>query len=148
ACLESSLAALRSATPAVEDAPAPMAGQLLTLVEDTELDRAIVLREIARRQLQHGGAALLLLGQRFGVLAARPAFDPEQLPLGPHALCECRGGAGEMLPLDLGPRLLLYRQSERDVMARHGELADRLSTLLGRAGGLSGLVYAPYRAPR
>src|SRR5690606_22052626 len=113
-----------------------------------ELDRAIVLREIARRQVQHGTTALLLLGQRFGVLAARPAFDPEQLPLGPHALCHCLRAAGEMLPLDLDAHLLLYRQFERHVMDRHGEFADRLNTLLDRAGVLPGLVYAPYRAPR
>ena len=149
ASLESSLAALRSPPATAADTPAePLTGQPLTLVEDIELDRAIVLREIARRQAQRGGTALLLLGQRFGVLAARPAFDLEQLPLGPHALCHCLRSAGEALPLDLDAQLLLYRQFERLLMDRHGEFAQQLNALLERAGVLPGLVYAPYRAPR
>src|SRR5690606_23233099 len=115
---------------------------------DTELDRAIVLREIARRHAQRGGTALLLLGQRYGVLGARPALDLEQLPLGPHALCRCLRDAGDALQLELSAQLLLYRQFERQVMERHGELVQRLGILLDRAGVLPGLVYAPYRATR
>ena len=147
--LENSLAGLRAqpaaATPETEEpAPAPA----LTLVEDNDLDRAIVLREIARRQVQRGGNELLLLAQRFAVLAARPTFDLEQLPLGPHALAQCLRAAGESLALPLDAQLLLYRQFEQHVMDRHGEFAQRLNALLDQAGVLPGLVYAPYRAPR
>src|SRR5690606_31214673 len=147
--LENSLAGLRAqpaaATPETEEpAPAPA----LTLVEDNDLDRAIVLREIARRQVQRGGNELLLLAQRFAVLAARPTFDLEQLPLGPHALAQCLRAAGESLALPLDAQLLLYRQFEQHVMDRHGEFAQRLNAVLDQAGVLPGLVYAPYRAPR
>ena len=87
--LEAALARLReppAAEPEEDARPDPMQFQRLTLVEDTDLDRDIVLREIARRETQRGGTPLLLLGQRFGVLAGAPALDPERLPIGPHAL--------------------------------------------------------------
>lgn len=149
ASLEHSLATLRSSAPVVPEAPPEaLPGQPLTLVEDNELDRAIVLREVARRQAKRAGTELLLLGQRFGVLGARPALDLEQLPLGPQALCRCLRAAGDALQLDLETQLLLYRQFERQVMDGNADLAQRVNALLDRAGVLPGLVYAPYRAPR
>lgn len=146
--LENSLAGLRAqpaaATPETEEpAPAPA----LTLVEDNDLDRAIVLREIARRQVQRGGNELLLLAQRFAVLAARPTFDLEQLPLGPHALAQCLRAAGESLALPLDAQLLLYRQFEQHVMDRHGEFAGWRARASARTAGPSGR-WRPSRRPR
>ncbi|KAF1686113.1 thymidine phosphorylase [Pseudoxanthomonas broegbernensis] len=148
AALEAELARLREAP--MPEAPAeepedPLQYQRLTLVEDTDLDRDIVLREIARHQAQRGGTPLLLLGQRFGVLAARPAFDPERLPIGPFALCRILREAGESLRMNLDSQLLLYRMFERQVMDRYGELVGRLNTLLAHEGVLPGLAYLPYR---
>ena len=146
--LETSLARLRE-PPDIEPEQTPRQDALqyqhLTLVEDTDLDRDIVLREIARRENQRGGTALLLLGQRFGVLAGRPALDPEQLPIGPHALCQILRGAGDSLHLSLDSQLMLYRAFERQVMERYGELVERLNVLLTHEGVLPGLVYLPYR---
>ena len=147
--LEASLARLREAPetelPLPEEPEDPVQFQRLTLVEDTDLDRDIVLREIARRESQRGGTPLLLLGQRFGVLAARPAFDPERLPVGPHALCRVLRDAGEALHMNLDSQLLLYRVFERQVIERYGELVERLNVLLAHEGVLPGLVYLPYR---
>ncbi|HRF84748.1 MAG TPA: DUF1631 family protein, partial [Pseudoxanthomonas sp.] len=59
--LEASLARLRELPEAEpQEAPRqdPLAFQHLTLVEDTDLDRDIVLREIARRETQRGGTPL------------------------------------------------------------------------------------------
>jgi len=147
--LESALAAIRMAESGDAGAAAePVSGQPLTLVEDTELDRAIVLREIARRHAQRGGTELLLLGQRFGVLGGRPALETAELPVGPQALSQCLRAAGEELALQLETQLQLYRQFERQVMERHGEFAHRVNALLDRCGVLPGLVYAPYRTAR
>ena len=148
--LESSLARLREppeteAPPTPEPVEDPLQYQRLTLVEDTDLDRDIVLREIARREGQRGGTPLLLLGQRFAVLAAQPAFGPERLPVGPHALCRILRAAGEALHMNLDSQLLLYRVFERQVMDRYGELVERLNVLLAHEGVLPGLVYLPYR---
>ncbi|KAF1694299.1 DUF1631 domain-containing protein [Pseudoxanthomonas koreensis] len=146
--LEASLARLREppeAEPAAATKPDPLQYQRLTLVEDTDLDRDIVLREIGRREAQRGATPLLLLGQRFGVLAGRPAFDPEHLPIGPYALCRVLRDAGEALQVNLDSQLLLYRVFERQVMERYGELVERLNVLLTHEGVLPGLVYLPYR---
>ncbi|MBO9717168.1 MAG: DUF1631 domain-containing protein [Pseudoxanthomonas sp.] len=146
--LEDSLARLREvpeAKPVEEPAKESLQFQHLTLVEDTDLDRDIVLHEIGKREAQRGGTSLLLLGQRFGVLAGRPAFDPETLPIGPHALCRVLRDAGETLHMSLDSQLLLYKVFERQVMDRYGELVERLNVLLTHEGVLPGLVYLPYR---
>ena len=146
--LEASLSRLRE-PPEIEPQEAPrqdpLRFQRLTLVEDTDLDRDIVLREIARRETQRCGTPLLLLGQRFGVLAGRPALDPERLPIGPYALCRVLRRAVESQHLNLDSQLQLYRVFERQVMERYGELVERLNVLLAHEGVLPGLVYLPYR---
>jgi len=147
--VEAALAAIRQPgepqAPLQADADDPLQYQHLTLVEDTDLDRDIVLRDIARREVQRGGTPLLLLGQRFAVLAAGPAYDAETLPIGPNALCRILREAGEGLHMGLDAQLLLYRIFERQVMERFGELVERMNVLLSHEGVLPGLVYLPYR---
>ncbi|MEN5207829.1 DUF1631 domain-containing protein [Stenotrophomonas terrae] len=116
----------------------------MTLVEDTDIDRDIVLHEMARREAFRATSPLLLLGQRFAVLAAQPAFDPERLPVGPYALCRALRDCGEQMQLNLDTQLVLYQVFDRMVMPRHGELVDRLNILLEREGVLPGLVYRPH----
>ncbi|WP_267109277.1 DUF1631 domain-containing protein, partial [Xanthomonas sacchari] len=146
--LEAGLARIRSplATAAVPRAAKAGAAQMLTLVADVDIDRDIVLHEIARREAIRCNIPLQLLGQRFGVLAARPAFEIEQLPLGPHALCRLLRTAGEALGLGLDTQLALYRAFERQVLARYGEMVERANVLLTHAGVLPGLIYLPYVA--
>jgi len=145
--LEDVLARLREDAPveAQSPAPAPIEFSRLTLVEDQDLDREIILRDIARREAQRGGIPLLLLGQRFGVLAARPAYGPETLPLGPYVLCRLLRAAGERLQVGVPAQLLLYRAFETHVMERYGELVERLNVRLAHEGVLPGLTYQPYR---
>jgi len=146
--LEAVLARLREEPeppPARTEAPDPAEYRHLTLVEDNDLDRDIVLRDIARREAQRGGTPLLLLGQRFGVLAARPAFDPETLAVGPYALCRILRGAGEALQVGVDAQLLFYRAFESHVMERYGEFVERVNVRLAHEGVLPGLTYQPYR---
>lgn len=116
----------------------------MTLVEDTDIDRDIVLHEMARREAFRAPSPLLLLGQRFAVLAAQPAFDPEHLPVGPYAQCRALRDSGEQMQLNLDTQLLLFQVFERMTMSRHAELVDRLNILLEREGVLPGLVYRPH----
>lgn len=124
-------------------APAP-AIPAMTLVNDTDIDRDIILHEMARRESYRAQSHLQLLGQRFGVLAAQPAFDAERLPVGPHALCRILRACGERLGLNLEAQQQLYHVFERQALERHVELLDRLNILLAREGVLPGLVYIPY----
>lgn len=118
----------------------------LTLVNDTDIDRGIVLAEIMRRELLRSSNALQLLGQRLAVLAASPALDAERVPLGPAVLCGIVRRIGDEGGLEIDAQLALYRSFERQVLERLGELLERANVLLGHEGVLPGLVYTPYLA--
>lgn len=129
-----------------EAAPAPVTATTLTLVADTDIDRDIVLVDITRREAQRSASALQLLGQRFGVLAAGPEFDVEDLPFGPYVLCRIVRELGAEFGLGLETQLALYRVFDRQLIDRLGELLERANILLGHEGILPGLVYRPYLA--
>jgi len=118
----------------------------LTLVNDTDVDRDIVLVDIIRREAQRSATPLQLLGQRFGVLAAGPAFDADDLPFGPQALCRIVRELGQQFGLGLETQLALYRVFDRQLLERLGELLERANILLAHEGVLPGLVYTPYLA--
>ncbi|MBT2766815.1 DUF1631 domain-containing protein [Stenotrophomonas sp. ISL-67] len=135
--------------PRVRHVPAPstpVSATTLTLVTDTDIDRDIVLADVTRREAQRSASALQLLGQRFGVLAAGPAFDVEDLPFGPYVLCRITRELGEAFALGLETQLALYRVFDRQLLERLGELLERANILLTHEGVLPGLVYTPYLA--
>ncbi|MEN5367073.1 DUF1631 domain-containing protein [Stenotrophomonas sp. TWI273] len=143
-----SLASLRGPRHAQRIVPTEVSvsATALTLVNDTDVDRDIVLVDIIRREAQRSATALQLLGQRFGVLAAGPAFDVDDLPFGPQALCRIVRELGEDFALGLETQLALYRVFDRQLLERLGELLERANILLGHEGVLPGLVYTPYLA--
>ncbi|AWH38345.1 DUF1631 domain-containing protein [Stenotrophomonas sp. ZAC14D1_NAIMI4_6] len=128
-------------------APARPPGLLgLSLVDDHEVDRTLVLTEMVRRENQRSGNALNLLGQRLAVLAAAPAFDNDTLPLAPQALCALVRRLAEQDGLSAELQLALYRSFERQLLERLGDVLERSNTLLAQHGVLPGLVYTPYLA--
>jgi hypothetical protein len=126
--------------------PAPMVNfRNLSLVDESVMDEGAVLHAMASRQESRANLVLHLLGQRFGVLAAAPAFDSERIPLGPQALCRAIRHATESVQLDHGARLLFYRIFDRRVMVQCLGLAEKLDALLVEEGVLPGLTYVPMR---
>jgi len=146
--LEGTLAGLRTAVPTPPPAPAETATSFgpLSLVEDTVMDEGTVLREIASRQEGRANLSLHLLGQRFGVLAAAPAFDAERLPLGPQCLCRAIAAAARALEIEHDARLLLYRCFDRVVMPGYARVLERLDAQLADDGILPALTFVPMRA--
>jgi hypothetical protein len=147
--LEAELAALR--TPPAP-APAPSAPQApssfgfeLRLLEDDEAQDDALLRAITMRYEARAGLALQLLGQRFGVLGARAAFDAEQLPVGPHRLTMLVAEACTGLELDADVRRRLMEMFEQGVLARYEELADAMNATLVRRGVLPSMTFVPIR---
>ena len=121
--------------------------QTLTLVEDAQMDRDIVLREIARRHEARSLTQLYLMGQRFGVLAGAPGLEPAQLPVGPQSMCKVlRAAVAASFEIDLDSQLLLYKSFDLKVMAEYTAWIDVLNGLLARQGVLPGLIFAPQRA--
>lgn len=118
----------------------------LSLVDETELDADLVLRDIAQRTAAGASLALHLLGQRFGVLAAAPAFDAERLPLGPWSLCTILQQASGVLQLPADSQQLLLRTFERRVMVDYPHMAELFNAELAASGVLPALKYVPLRA--
>ena len=145
--LEASLAALRTPAPPLPPALAetPSFGAL-SLVEDAVMDEGTVLREIASRQEGRANLSLHLLGQRFGVLAATPAFDAERLPLGPQCLCRAISTAACAVEIEHDARLLLYRIFDRVVLAGYARVLEQLDAQLAADGILPALTFVPVRA--
>ena len=106
----------------------------MSLVNDQEIEETSALTDAATRAELQSSLPLFLLGQRFGVLAGRPAFDAETLPVGPQALCRSIRRAVERIDLDVHVRLLMYRSFERQVMRDFGSLVEQLNDDLGRNG--------------
>ena len=124
------------------------AGDVLALVDDQEIEETSALTDAATRAELQNSLPLFLLGQRFGVLAGRPAFDAETVPVGPQGLCRSFRHAVEKLGLDVDARLMFYRSFERQVMPRYGALVEVVNAELARSGVLPHLQYVPVRARR
>lgn len=148
------LIALEGALATLKDPPenSPLAGNdnrlaftELSLVADVELEQNMLLGEIASRAEVRHSLPLFLLGQRFGVIAGRPAFEAERLPVGPRALCAFLRTAVATLDLNNEYRLLIYRQFERQVMGLIGSLYEALNSYLARERVLPSLSFAPNR---
>ncbi|MFX3602811.1 DUF1631 domain-containing protein [Xanthomonas arboricola] len=142
--LAQDLATLRDRPSLMPIADASAHPQMLTLVEDTDIDRDIVLSEIARRETSRRADALQLLAQRVAVIGAVAEFELEAVPLGPYALCRVLRQCGEALGLSLDGQLTLYRVFERQVIERLNDLYERANGTLAQEGILPGLIYHPY----
>jgi hypothetical protein len=149
------LLGLEAALATIKDPPRPdpLADRVglsheLSLVEDVVLDESATLNEIASRTEIRNSLPLFLLGQRFGVIAGRPAFDVENLPVGPHSFCHILREAVGCLDLPLEYRQQLYRQFDRSVMQLLGPLYEALNTYLIKQRVLPHLTYVPFRAKR
>ncbi len=114
--LEHALASIDrpSATPVFMRATsrAKLPGEL-SLLDQEVFEEMLSLQEIATRAELRYSQLLYLLGQRFAVMAGRHAFDADELPLGPHRLCECLRTAISCLDLGQEYRLQLYRLCDR-----------------------------------
>lgn len=123
----------------------PSAGIELALVDEIEVDEATAIKEAVSRIEIRNSLPLYLLGQRFGVLAGRPAFDPEHLPVGPMALCRILQRAADCLDLGAENRILLMRQFERQLVPVFAGFIESLNAFLIREGVLPTLTYVPVR---
>lgn len=149
--LEGGLAAIRTTqhlTPVRSVVPnqASLNFRNLSLVDEGVMDEGAVLHAIASRQESRTGLTLHLLGQRFGVLGAMPAFDNERNPMGPQALCRAIRHASEVLQLEHDARLLFYRTFDRRLMVHCQALIEKLDALLAEEGVMPGLSYVPMRS--
>jgi hypothetical protein len=102
--------------------PVAAAWQELSLVGSNELDESLVLREMAARVEVRHSVPLYELGYRYGVLAGRPAFDVDSLPLGPGRITAALRYAVAALDLPQDHRILFYQTFDRLTMSGLGAL--------------------------
>ena len=146
--LEAELASVRDPQPARGAAlvARPRSGLEMSLVGEMEMDEASVLIEVSSRAELRNSLPLYLLGQRFGVLAGRPAMDAEALPIGPQALCRMVRSAADCLDLSEEHRLIFFRTFDRQAMPLYGHLVESVNSYLAKHGVLPYLQYVPVRA--
>jgi len=120
----------------------------MRLVDHSEISEEAVLSAIALRHESRAGLPLLLLGQRFGVLAGAPAFDTAALPVGPQSLGRLLERAANRMQLNLDARLQLYQLYDRQLMAGYVALVESMNSLLADANVLPGLTFVPLRTRR
>jgi len=120
--------------------------QALSLVSEDDINNNDVLLESTAGRLgSRNSLALQLLGQRFGVLTRAPAYEPETLPMGPHALCASLAKAVDVLELSRPARLQLFQQFERALVDAYPTLLDVCNQSLVQLGILPHLSYVPVR---
>jgi uncharacterized membrane protein YgcG len=136
-----------AAAPRGQPAEAVVAGrpQVLRLQDEDSVDEEAALASIARRHASRASFPLLLLGQRFGVLFARPAMNADALPVGPRAFCRALCDAATHIGLCAHTRMALYRLYDVDFMDQYPRFAEAFDALVDEAGILPGLAYVPLR---
>ena len=127
------------------EGPAPGRPQVLRLQDEDSLEEEATVASIVRRHASRAGFPLLLLGQRCGVLFARPALDADALPVGPLAFCRALGQAADRIGLCAHARLVLYRLYDVECADQYPRFAEALDAMLDDAGILRGLAYVPLR---
>lgn len=125
--------------------PAPAARPKLSLLEHDEADEVGVLLEVGTRLEMRHSLPLYLMGQRFGVLAGKPGFDAESLPIGPQSLCRMLRDASQCLEVAGEHRVLLYRVFEKAMLERYGHMLALLTEVLVDEGVLPHMQHVPVR---
>ncbi len=146
--VETSLASLQDARRNHDDhahaanAPSALA---LSLLEEDAISDEFVLDTMASRIEARNSLGLQLLGQRFGVLAAAPAFEGDTLPLAPRPLCAALAQSADQLKLSRYARMQLFQQFEKALMDAYPELLEGFNQRLIDDGILPFLSFVPMR---
>ncbi|MDE2407092.1 MAG: DUF1631 family protein [Xanthomonadaceae bacterium] len=117
----------------------------LSLLDDDDISDDAILDNMASRMEARNSLGLQLLGLRLGVLAGAPAFEGENLPLGPHALCHALSVAATSLMLSRYAKLQLFQQFERAMVDAYPPLLESFNTSLVEDGILPHLSFVPVR---
>lgn len=112
----------------------------LSLVAAEDLDVSLALMEAASKAEIRNSQALFALGQRFGVLAEGPAFEADELPVGPHQLCECVRLAAEALEVAPEFRVMFFRHFDRCVFGEYAQLLEQINRYLIESRILPNLI--------
>ncbi|PJK12908.1 hypothetical protein CO613_10765 [Lysobacteraceae bacterium NML07-0707] len=147
--LEAQLASIRSNTDTAPQTATSVlpSTQNLTLADEPEVDIRLQLRELATPLEGASSLPLYLMGQRFGVLAAKPAFTSAQLPLGPQGLLQAAAAASQSVFGEFIQQRLLGLFCSH-VLADCARYLEKINAALEDDGILPGLAFVPARPVR
>jgi hypothetical protein len=117
----------------------------LVLVDETEFEESLALQEVASKAEIRNSMVLFALGQRFGVLAGSKAFEPDELPVGPHRICDCLREAFGCLDVALEFRVVLYRAFDRACAPMLSKCFEAVNQVCIEQRVLPNLVLSPNR---
>jgi hypothetical protein len=117
-----------------------------SLATTLEVDESSVVAQMSNRVEMRNNLSLFLLGQRFGVLAAKPGLGSEAIPIGPQAFGRMLRQASDCLQLSPEDRRLFFKTTEKHLMVAYGELIDVTNNYLVKNGILPDFGYMPTRA--
>ncbi|WP_440225395.1 DUF1631 domain-containing protein [Dokdonella sp. MW10] len=120
------IASLRDSTPTTR-ASSPTK---LELVDSSDLEVSLAMQDIASKSEIRHTQALHMLGHRLGVMAGRPAFDAEDMPLAPFALVEAMRYAIEAVDIGVNDRILVFQAFDRVVMGQVGTFYEACNQYL------------------
>jgi Protein of unknown function (DUF1631) len=121
----------------------------LKLVDAGDLEESLVLQEIATKCEVRQALLLHDLGHRFAVLAGRPAFDADEVPLGPNQILAALCSASTALNMPGDHRILLFHTFDRVALGVIGKFYETLNAYLVEHRILRNLrVHAPRKKDR
>ncbi len=106
----------------------------LELVDSRDLEISLATQDIGNKAEIRHATALHLLGHRLAVIAGRPAFEPEDLPLGPLALANALQFALGGLDLEQQDRINVFLDFDTIVIGQIGPYYDTLNRYLADQG--------------
>ena len=106
------------------------AGTKLELVESSDLEISLAMQDIASKAEIRQSQSLHELAHRFGVLAGRPAFEAESMPLAPLALTSAMRYALADFDLGINERIVVFQAFDRAVMTSIGTFYDLVNLYL------------------
>jgi len=106
------------------------------------------LRELCMPLESTSSLPLYLLGQRFGVLAAMPAFSADQIVIGPRPLLDLSGEIALHLFSEFMPMVAFYEEFAHHMLGDYAGFVDRANTRLEESNVLRGLAFVPARLPK
>ncbi len=147
AYLESSITQLDSGIAPKKAAPGAGRGATkLELVESADLELSLAMQDIASKAEIRQSQALHELAHRFGVIAGTPAFEAEQLPLGPLALASAMRYALQPFDVGINERIVVFQAFDRVVMTPIGAFYDTINQYLAEQRILPNLQLRVRRA--
>ncbi|UTA47494.1 DUF1631 domain-containing protein [Simiduia sp. 21SJ11W-1] len=118
-------------------------GDMLSLVDNADLEETIAIASITRRHEAQVAEALWALNQRFAMLNGGEKVEDKANPVSPVQFCESMRKALRKVELDTKSKIIAYKQFDQHFMPAIGDLMGELNAYFVDAGILPNLNYVP-----